>query len=69
MINLVCPYSSIGDPQPVAIALPDLAADAARQNQLRRKRVFNPRAKKFPGDVESLFSYPLRSNLDHPSPL
>jgi hypothetical protein len=33
---------------------------------LDRERVFNARAKKLPGDVESLFSYPIWSSIDHP---
>jgi hypothetical protein len=59
MIGLVCPSSSICDPHPVAIALPDLAADAACQERLCRKTIFNSRTKETSGDVESLFSYPI----------
>jgi hypothetical protein len=68
MIGLVCPDSSIGDPYPIAVTLPDLAADAVSYKRLRRERVFNARTQELPGDVEGLFSYPIWSSFDHPSP-
>jgi hypothetical protein len=50
MMCLVCPDGAIGDPHAVAITLPDLAADAARQKRLRRKFLTPGR----PADMESL---------------
>jgi hypothetical protein len=66
MISLVCAYGAIGDPY--AIALPDLTADAIGHKRLHRERVFNSRTKELPGDIEGLFSYPIWSSIDHPSP-
>jgi hypothetical protein len=65
------PDGAIGDPHPVAIALPDLAADAARQTRqkwLRRENVVDARTNKLPGDIESLFRNSVWSALGHPTP-
>jgi hypothetical protein len=68
MISLVCLDRSIGDPYPVAVALPDLPTDTVGYKRLDRERVFDARTKKLPSDAESLFSYPIWSGIDHPSP-